>query len=404
MVRKAKRALEDGTLAEKTRRKIAAEIWTPLRVVASSLTAPRERVQADVEQGFADHRNDPRARNITADTAARIIEAYNRAKALEPQAHPAMQVRDLWAELRDINHRAWMDALRTRATDRVVDLLNNFEREDFARGTGAGHQDYWRFRHGRVFPHTNIRYVWEKYRQIVMSNAPRAGDALIRHPMIGNPAGVFLGESVIQVETWRHIFNALELAELLRDVPRAIIVEIGGGFGSQAHQTVRLASASVQKYVIFDIPEVAAVSGAFLISAFPDKRVRLFGEGPMTCDGAADYDIAVFPHFMLSQVEDLSADVVFNTNSFSEMGGDTAADYLRTINRICRRYFRHTNHDERLTYRSADGAESRNVIGSEMVPDPALFKRLYKRPRLFGRPEDTPYRSHGFLYERLRTQ
>ena len=36
------------------------------------------------------------------------------------------------------------------------------------------------------------------------------------------------------------------------------------------------------KFILFDIPEVAAISSAFLISSFPDKKIRLYGEGSIS--------------------------------------------------------------------------------------------------------------------------
>jgi hypothetical protein len=62
----------------------------------------------------------------------------------------------------------------------------------------------------------------------------------------------------------------------------------------------------------------------------------------------------------------------------------------------------HVNHDIRLTFDSDDGGRSVNRLGSELIPDPHLFRAVFKRPRVFGRPDDRFYPAHEFLYERIK--
>jgi hypothetical protein len=61
----------------------------------------------------------------------------------------------------------------------------------------------------------------------------------------------------------------------------------------------------------------------------------------------------------------------------------------------------HDNHDEVFTFRSPDGSISTNLIGSRLVPDHHRFKRLYKKPRVHGLPEDRGIVHFQYLYERL---
>ena len=44
------------------------------------------------------------------------------------------------------------------------------------------------------------------------------------------------------------------------------------------------------KYVNFDIPEVCVLVSYFLLSAFPDKNIRLYGEGKISLDEGENYD------------------------------------------------------------------------------------------------------------------
>lgn len=83
------------------------------------------------------------------------------------------------------------------------------------------------------------------------------------------------------------------------------------------------------------------------------------------------------------------------------MDGASARAYLSVVERCCRKYFMHDNHDMPLEFRNPDGTMSRNVIGSELLPDPTAFKRLFKKPRVHGRPEDRPFVQFEYLYERV---
>jgi len=192
------------------------------------------------------------------------------------------------------------------------------------------------------------------------------------------------------------------MAEWLKDTPGAVIAEIGGGIGAQAYQVLQSPAASPAKYLLFDIPEMAAVSSYFLLSALPEKRIRLFGEGPVSTAAGADYDVAVLPHFAIVELAADSVDLFHNSCSFSEMDRASTRACLQVIERACRRYFSHINHEVRLRYCYRDGSTSENLIGSEVVPDPQRFRRIFQKPRVFCLPEDRPYPTYEYLYERFQ--
>jgi len=397
-VRKVKRAWSDATLWDKVRRKGWMSLYVPGRVLLDHRRLRRSDRRLALGDGFADHRGESGFRPVSEATARRIIAAYQAADAARDSAPEPLKVRGLWAEWIGVNYKPLVTALRESRVADLQQLLDNFNREGFAVGTGGGFDDYVKYRNSLI-GRRYVRSVWCNYRDLFQSIE---GDpAAVQYPLVGNPAGVRLNGSVVQVETLRHAYNARVIASLLRDVPDPVILEIGGGFGGQAHQTLLAAQGPISKYLLFDIPEVAAVCAAFLITAFPEKAVRLFGEGAVSASGSEQFDIGVFPHFTIPSVEDQSVDLVFNSNSFSEMDGAASGEYLNIVNRVCRRYFMHINHEVRFTFRNADGTTSVNRLGSEMVPDLTRFKRIYKRPRIFGRPEDKAFPAFAYLYQRM---
>ena len=155
------------------------------------------------------------------------------------------------------------------------------------------------------------------------------------------------------------------------------------------------------KYLVFDIPEVAVLSSYFLLSAFPDMKVRLFGEGEISVEASEDLELGIFPHFSIAELEDASVDLFYNSCSFSEMDGLSSKGYLEIIERSCKKYFMHINHDVVQEFKNPDGSVSRNIIGSDLVPDPCRFKRIYKKPRVHNLPEDRVFKSYEYLYECL---
>jgi len=350
----------------------------------------------NVKDGFADHRQEKDHHRSNLDHIRRIIAAYKESKRIQVQAALPFEIRGLWAEWISVNYRKLTAALEAEDSAELSRLLENLFREQCTIGTG-GFDNHLRYRSplGSLY----IKYVWSRYRDklLTLGFDPHT----ICFPHVGNQTGVVLNGKVISIDTLRHAYHAVEMCEVLRNIPKAICVEIGAGLGGQAYQTVQMGGERISKYALFDIPEVAALSSYFLLSAFPNKRVRLFGEGPVSVSSSEEYDIAVFPHYAITQLLDSSVDLFYNSCSFSEMDGATSREYLSIIERTCRKYFLHDNHDAIFKLKDTNGSTSTNVIGSKLIPNPVLFKRIFKKPRVHGLPEDRSFVHFEYLYEKI---
>jgi putative sugar O-methyltransferase len=395
---KCRSAWLSGTLRERFVRKILTAIYVPLFVNYRYARLSRADKRLIIDIGSTDplqreSSGQPDDRAIIA----RIARAYSLAKSAQADAAGSFVIRGLWDEWIRINYGPLIEALTKEDSERAAQLLRNFQREQFAVGTGGNFEDVNRIRHS-IFGRRYFKAVWSDYRdKLRESDFDLSG---LSHPTVGNPAGISLNGTVVQIETLRHAYKAHAMRELLRDVRRPAVTEIGGGFGGQACQLIaqsKKAGNPIGKYLDFDIPEVQIVASYFLLRAFPEDDIRLFGEAAPT----DTFAIGVFPHFCIDTLPQMSADLVFNTNSFSEMDSAAALHYLSVINHICRRYFMHVNHEVPFQFKQPDGTVSHNVVGSKMVPDPGVFKRVYKVPRLYGRPEDSFFKSYSYLYERM---
>ena len=394
---KIRRAWSDGTLWVKVGRFLVVSVRVPVGTTWQHLRLPRADRRLDVAAGFADHRGRPGYPRARPEHLRRIVAAYQASQQTQLAAPPAFGIQGVWSEWVDINFKDLVGALQAQDLPRLAALLENLHREQFTLGAGSSFDEYIRYRTsltGRFY----VRAVWCRYRDLFRSRASSTGE--LHYPLVGNPAGIYLEGELIPIHAFRHAYHALEMLEWLRDIPHPVVVEIGGGIGGQAYQVTRRAGTSVGKYVVFDLPEMAAVCSYFLLSAFPDKRIRLFGEGPVSTGPAEDYDLAVFPHFALDHLADRSVDLFHNSCSFSEMDRGYSRAYLQVIERAGRRYFSHINHDTRLRYRNPDGSVSLNVLGSELVPDPQKFRRVFRRPRVFCLPDDWRLDYWEYLCER----
>jgi hypothetical protein len=396
---KARRAWSDGTLRDKSSRFLITMVRQPFEVVIGCICLSKADHNLKIKDGFADHRHQKYHCQSNPEHIRRIIAAFKASKQVQHQASMPFQIRGLWDEWISINYKNLITALESEDISGLSCLLENLFREQFTTGLG-GYDVYFQYR--LLLGGFYVKYVWSKYRDILLALDFDLNK--IEFPPVGNPVGVLLNGNIISFETLRHAYHAVEMCQLLRSVPKVSIVEIGGGFGGQAHQTVKMLGKQDSKYLVFDIPEVAALSAYFLLSAFPDKRVRLFGEGSVSVDSSEEYDLAVFPHFSITQLSDSSIDLFYNSCSFSEMDGASSRGYLSVIERCCRKYFLHTNHDSVFEYSNSDGSTSANVIGSKLIPNPALFKRIFKKPRVHGRPEDRSFVQFEYLYEKFQNE
>lgn len=408
LLAKIRWAWRQGVLIERLR--IFSRRWFshPLRLwiglVASYLRLSREDRRLPLSQGVCDHRAETRHHRPHPDHLQRIVAAYKASKAEQAKISGPFEIRGQWGQWWIAeNFRPLVRALDAGDIAALTALYENTQRDRFAIGLGTSCEELSK---PRSFGTRSLylRTVWCDYRDKLLSYGFPPDQ--IRAPLIGNPFGIPFNGDVLTINTLRHLHHAAEMWDWLSDIPLATVVEIGGGFGGQAYQTVRLASPGIAKYVIFDIPEAAAIASYYLMAALPNHRVRLFGEGSVSVAADEAYDVAVFPHFAIGRLADESVDVFHNACSFAEMDSASSLEYLRVIERTCRRYFSHINHETPFTFLDSDGVTSRNVIGSKLVPDASRFKQVFKKPRVFCLPEDRLERfvSYEYLYERKRLQ
>ena len=354
-----------------------------------------------VKKGFEDHRSEVTIGSAEYESIfKRLADAYNKAKEDQKKVGQPYLISPLWQGTLDKQYTELNTALCSYDTRSLQAILENFSREPMAASQGGG-VDYFRIKKEPLYKYLFVN-TWYKYYNMckeVAGNFP-----VLTYPMVGNPAGLYHDGKVIPTEAIRFYYCATQMLLLLEDAYHPVICEIGGGNGGQTY-AVLSNSDRIMTYLNLDIPEMLVIATYFLMVAFPQKRFLLYGEGRLDSSTLKKYDIVLIPHFVMPQLGDDTVDLFFNQRSFSEMDGKTVREYLHQIERICRRYFMHINHNMKFTW-DEDGKKTENMPAIEVIPDSKRFKKIYEYPWMFNRlEEETTYKEAGiiaFLYERIK--
>jgi hypothetical protein len=160
-------------------------------------------------------------------------------------------------------------------------------------------------------------------------------------PGIGNPFGFILENSLIRSGAVYQHYYAQKIAGLLQPNQRNVIAEIGGGYGGTAYYLKR--DYSNTTYINFDLPETIALASYYLLKAFPEMQVVLYGEGELTEDIIAGSDIILMPNFELLRLPASCVNVFFNSHVLADMSLPAIQLYLEEIARTTRGYIFHLN-------------------------------------------------------------
>lgn len=332
-----------------------------------------------VEKGFADHSVESLV--VSDELITRLCHAYMKSKIVQKNISKPYQVGHLWQEILDTRFKALVIAIDKEDLITVKNILKNFNRDDCGYDTCGGYQYYHRMKHVPLYKYQFINSWYNRY------NACKETIGIepeFNMKSIGNPVGMYQNGQTIPLCNLEYHCYSWQIADLLKPVSSPVMCEIGGGVGGQAHEVLAHGIPNL-KYILLDIPEVLLISSYYLLMAHPEKKFLLYGEGNVR---KSRYDVALMPNFVLSQLEDNSVDLFFNSCSFSEMNYETEKEYLSQIERACKCYLMHINHNARLVWYE-DGERITNMIADEVVPNHHSFERVYKSPRLFELLEDT---------------
>ena len=156
------------------------------------------------------------------------------------------------------------------------------------------------------------------------------------------------------------------LAEFRETTERRLVWEIGAGWGGFAYQFKTLCPNVT--YVITDFPELFLFSATYLLAAFPDARVRFYGEVPPD-ETFADWhslDFLFLPNTFHTAVRPERVDMTINMVSFQEMTTQQVEAYVQRAHQLDCPYLYSLNRDR--SHHNRELSNVRSIIADYYWP------------------------------------
>jgi putative sugar O-methyltransferase len=341
-----------------------------------------------VQQGFSDRKSSakPDARILT-----RIIQAYNKAKVVQESVDPCYRVGNEWVPIYEKSLKEVMGVLKSGDVENLDRIYKGFFRDDCSAGLlGLALDMNQHFFQGAITRRHKELFLFDalhrfKLWKSLMGNTHTVAD--LAGPCIGNPYGYFIDGTFLNSGADYLHYYATVVGRLVRGKSRRVVVELGAGFGGMAYYLLR--DNANLSYLDFDLPENLALASYYLMTAFPDKKVLLFGEAELNAATIAEYDIILMPNFEVPKLDDGSADLVFNSYSLAEMSPEAISTYISQFTRILKGYFMHVNHNK-----------VSEVVADDFNIDPEQFDLLYKTPALWNLGRNLEMDEYEYLYKK----
>lgn len=276
----------------------------------------------------------------------RIIEAYKKAKIKQREASETFNVSNEWLHIYERILGPVMHALESEDLPALNAMYSNFFRDACSQGLAGLPLDTQKklFLPNPAKKHRDVllvdllhRYdLWQKRTE----NKYAIADLV--SPPIGNPYGHLFQGTFVRAGSDYHHYYAQAINALLPAGKRGVVLELGGGFGGMAYFLVR--DNPDATYIDFDLPEALALASYYLLKAFPDLPVSLYGEAEFNAETIANSRIVMMPSFEILKLAPKSVDVAFNSYSLAEMSASTIDEYIREIARSTSGHVLHINH------------------------------------------------------------
>jgi putative sugar O-methyltransferase len=249
-----------------------------------------------------------------------------------------------------------IDAMTNRNSDQLEKIYGNFFRETCSIGLhgGVSANMCTDFFSGNITEHNKGLYMADIMHRFTIwldSIGKTFSIDDLKSPVIGNPYGCYIDGVFFRHGVDYQHYYATMISRLVRSKSHRVVLELGGGFGGLAYFLMR--NNSDLTYIDVDLPENMALAGFYLLSAFPDKNIALFGELDLSSADIGQFDAVILPNFSIEDIETDSVDLTFNSYSLAEMSLSNVKNYVNQFNRISSKFIYHINHTK-ITQAKAD--------------------------------------------------
>ncbi|MBV5329876.1 MAG: putative sugar O-methyltransferase [Chlorobium sp.] len=341
-----------------------------------------------VDQAFSERKSDS---NIDIKSLNRIIDSYNKAKTVQKSVDSCYQVGNEWLPIYEKSLKEVMSVLHSRDVERLDAIYKNFFRDSCSTGLIGLALDMDKcFFHGNITHRNKKLFLYDalhrfKLWKSLLGNTHELAD--LTAPCVGNPYGYYIDGTFINSGSDYLHYYATAIGKLVRGDTHRIVVELGAGYGGMAYYLLR--DNNNLSYIDFDLPENLALTSYYLLTAFPEKKILLFGESELTAESIANHDIVLMPNFEINKIPDGCADIVFNSYSLAEMSSAAIRTYIAEFTRILKGYFLHVNHNK-----------VSEVVADDFGIDSDKFDLLYKIPALWNMGRNLEMDEYEYLYKK----
>jgi hypothetical protein len=294
---------------------------------------PRYNLQS-VAAGFADR---PEEQALDRPLLERIRAAYVKAASREQHAEEAYRPTSWWALQRQWNLGPVIRALTVGDIEVLGQAYRNFYRDPCSGGLitpqalkkhyfSPGASDFYR----RLYL-VDTLYRLDYWKSRVND---RFSVADLGGPCIGNPFGAVIEGTLVRVGAEYQHYCAQRIGKLVDGA--AVVAEVGGGFGGTAYYLLRDRPGT--KYLDFDVPESVALTSYYLLKAFPNHKVVLYGEKELTEETVSQADVVLMPAFAIAEMPRKTVDITFSSHALADLSRTAADRYLRDVHSMTKDY------------------------------------------------------------------
>jgi putative sugar O-methyltransferase len=343
-----------------------------------------------VDKGFAERREEMQNDD---DILNRICVAYNKSKDVQRHASSVYRPSNEWLPIYERPLKEVIRVLTIGDINSLSRIYSNFWRDPCSTGLVGLPMNMQKFyatrrisRWRKMLWLNDVLYRYGLWRDLLGSK--QSIDDL-DSPNIGNPYGFYIDDKfIVSGSDYKHYY-ATVIKRLTESSISKCVVELGAGFGGMPYYLLR--NNEDISYVDLDLPENAALTAYYLLKAFPERKIRLFGEVDSIHQSIQKNEILIMPSFEIGHLPTGCAGLVFNSYSLAEMSPETIRAFIDEFSRlVCEGgHFMHVNHNRNSV-----------VVADNFGVNSAQFKLLYKNPALWNKGRNSMMDEFEYLYRK----
>ena len=286
----------------------------------------------------------------------RICNAYNKSKEVQFKRDKVFSPSNEWLPIYENNLADVISALKSNDYKKLHNIFSNFYREDCSEGLVGSYDMKNRFLSNNISLLNKLQWVngaIHSYENWQTRQTNKISIADLKSPNIGNPYGYYFEDQFISCGLYQHFYST-QIKNLLLKNNKKLILELGAGYGGMAYFLIR--DILNVTYLDLDLPENIALTSYYLLKAFPNKKIILYGECDNINDNLNIGNILLMPSFIVKELYSNQFDLVFNSYSLAEMNKETIDYYMLEFDRLITSsgYFYHLNHNSRCIVKADD--------------------------------------------------